>query len=440
MGFLRDAAQTFALQAAAAALQVVANVLLSRELGTDGRGVYELLTLLPTIAVYVASLGFGNAAMRFVAKEPRRDGAAAGSSLLVGVLGGLLVATAFLPFFEPLRRFIGGGCPPLALWLALAAIPILTLELHAGLFLTGQQAILPGNVAKTLQVAAALAGTVALVAFDALTPTNAVAIWAASFALGAALAWRWSLARLATPLSLARDLIRGGLAFGLRFFGGNLALFLLFRVDLWFVRAFRNLDEVGIYGQATKLAILYQMSARAIERAFVPRVLQADAAQATELTTRTTRCFLIVMGFAALLLGLAAFPLVPLLFGDPFAAAAGQLAWLLPGIVIANVGILANGDLMSRGLPSAGSLAAIVCLAANVAINLFAIPRWGADGAAASSGVCYAAYGLLMARHYARSTSSRVADLLLPRPADFAAVRSLVQRALGRLAGRSNAS
>lgn len=440
MGFLRDAAQTFALQAAAAALQLVANVFLSRKLGADGRGVYELLTLLPTIAVYVASLGFGNAAMRVAAKEPARAGAAAGSSLLLGALGGIAVAAAFLPFFELLRGFIGGGCPPLALWIALAAIPLLTLELHAGLFLTGQQAILPGNVAKTLQVAIALAGTVALVACDALTPTRAVAVWAASFALGGALAWKWSLDRLTTRLSLAGDLIRGGLAFGLRFFGGNLALFLLFRVDLWFVRAYRDLDEVGIYGQATKLAVLYQMSARAIERAFVPRVLQAEGAQATELTTRTTRCFLIVMGAAALLLGLAAFPLVPLLFGDAFAPAARQLACLLPGIVIANVGILANGDLMSRGLPSAGSLAAVLCLAANVAVNLWAIPRWGADGAAASSGLCYVAYGLLVARHYAKCTASRLADLLLPRRADFAAVRQLAQRALGRAAGRSNSA
>ncbi|MSR46916.1 MAG: hypothetical protein EXS13_07620 [Planctomycetes bacterium] len=432
MSFLRDAAQTFLLQAVAAVLQLAANALLSRTLGTEGRGVYELLTLLPTIAVYVASLGYGNAAMRFAAKVPQRDGAAAGNSLLIALIGGLATAACLWPAGERLRAFIGGDCPPLGLVLALAAIPILTLELHAGLFLTGQKAVLQGNLAKTAQVALALCGAALLFAYDELTPLRALAVWIASFAVGGALAWAFALRRLEAPIQLAADLLHDGLAFGLRFFGGNFALFLLFRVDLWFVRAWSDLGEVGIYGLATKLAVLFQMSARSIERAFVPRILTASADEATALTGRTTRAFLLVMSGAAVLLGLAAIPGVPLLFGAEFQPAVAQVAWLLPGIVVANVGILANGDLISRGLPSAGSFAAITCLVMNVAVDRWLIPAHGGLGAAIGSCVCYAAYGLLMARHYAKATGSRASALLLPRRADVVAVVAMVQRACRR--------
>jgi O-antigen/teichoic acid export membrane protein len=94
--------------------------------------------------------------------------------------------------------------------------------------------------------------------------------------------------------------------------------------------------------------------------------------------------------------GLAAPFLVPLLFGEDFAAAARFLAILLPGIVAyAPVTILVVYLSIRRGPPRrslAVSLAAMVLTTIGAVVL---IPRYGGSGAAAASALGYVAGGLL---------------------------------------------
>jgi O-antigen/teichoic acid export membrane protein len=436
LGFLRDAAQTLVIQAVAAGFQFVSGVALARSLQPEGRGAYALLTLLATIAVYVASLGFGNAAMRMVAKEPQRDGAAAAGAALVAIVAGTLFAGVIALGRAPLISFVGGGIGERELATALVAIPVLVLELHGGLVLTGQHAVASGNLAKALQAVLFCAGVIPLWWMRRLDVGIALLCWLASYVVADVFAWLAIGRRLTTRVTIERAVLADGLRFGLRALPGSLAMFLLFRVDLYLVRWFRPLDEVGVYAQATQLAVIFQLAARSIERAFVPRVIRASASDAARLTPTVTRSFVLVMSLAALATILLAFPLVPVFFGPAFAGASLQLALLLPGIVVANVGFLCNGDLQGQGRPGAGSIAAVVCLLLDLGLDCVAVPRFGALGAAAVSLVCYALYGVLLALHYRRVTGVGLLQLFVPRGADVAAVARMAQGAWSRSSAR----
>lgn len=427
MSFLRDSVSTFVAQALQAAGQLVVGVILARVLLAEGRGEYGLLVLIPTTAVVVAGLGFGTAALRQVAKD-RTIAAAVATNAAWVALATSLVTTAILWCARaPISAFIGAGTDTTALELALCAIPLLVVDQYVALFLTGVGAIRASNAIKLLQTALLLGLLPLFFAWNGRNVASAMWAWTLSFVAQDAVAIAFVIRRSAPALRVDRRLLREALSFGLRSFPASLAMFLLFRSDLFLVRASRGLDEVGVYSLATSLALLFQLFGRAIERAFIPRIMARSASDAALLTPQVTRTFVLVLTPVATVAALASSFAVPWLFGAAFSDAALVFALFLPGMVIANVGVLCNGDILSRGHPATGSTAAVVCLAANVTANLMWIPRFGIFGAACSSLACYALYGMWIALAYRRLTGVTLRQLFVPTAADARALSALVR-------------
>lgn len=429
MGFVRDSLSTFVAQALQALVQVIVAAVLARVLHAEGRGEYGLLVLIPSIAVVVAGLGFGTAALRQVAKDRKVAAAVATNALLVALGAGILASAILWQVREPLAAFILEGTVErsFALELAVLSIPLLVIDQYVALFLTGIGAIRAANALKLLQ---AIAGLVLLPLFfhwHGPNVASALLAWVASF-LVQDVAAVFVVLRHTGPIARAdKGLFREAIGFGLQTFPAALALYLLFRADLFLVRANCSLSDTGVYSLATQLAVLFQLFGRSVERAFAPRIMAKDEAEAARVTPRVTRTFVLVMAPLALFSVAAAQVLVPRIFGHEFDSAATLLALFLPGLLVGNVGILCNSDILSRGHPATGSVAAIVTFAVNVALNLVWIPRYGTIGAACASLVCYALYGVWMAMAYRRLTGVRLADLFIPTRDDLAALVDVVR-------------
>jgi O-antigen/teichoic acid export membrane protein len=96
----------------------------------------------------------------------------------------------------------------------------------------------------------------------------------------------------------------------------------------------------------------------------------------------------------AVVVGLAAGPLIRLLFGASFLPAVPALLWLLPGIVMLSVNTIYMNYFASTGMPPVTILAPAAAALFNVGLNLALIPRLGIVGASISS---VAAYGGMLA-------------------------------------------
>ena len=110
---------------------------------------------------------------------------------------------------------------------------------------------------------------------------------------------------------------------------------------------------------------------------------------------RVLRVFVVVAPVLALVFSGLARPLLTMLYGEDFAAAASMLSilawsvavnWLYAPVAIA---------LQARGLERWWMAGLSVACVANVALNWLAIPRWGGEGAAMASLLCEV--GLLIA-------------------------------------------
>ncbi len=427
MGFLRDSISTFVAQALQAVVQVVVATVLARVLRAEGRGEYGLLVLIPSTAVVAAGLGFGTAALRQVAKDRRVAAAVATNALWVALSAGALTSAILWSVRAPLAKFIGAPEGSIALELAVLSIPLLVIDQYVAMFLTGIGAIRASNALKLFQSVLGLALLPLFFLWNGANVASAMWAWVLSFLIQDLVAV-WVVLRRTGPIaSVDRRLMRDAFAFGLRTFPSSLALFLLFRADLFLVRANCSLRDVGVYSLATSLALLFQLFGRSIERAFAPRIMAKSEADAARVTPRVTRTFVLLMAPLALVAVALAQIFVPILFGPEFDSAATLLALFLPGLLVGNVGILCNSDILSRGHPGTGSIAAIGTLIVNVALNLVWIPRYGTMGAACSSLVCYAMFGVWMAMAYRRLTGVPLVELFFPTRADVSALLGLVR-------------
>jgi O-antigen/teichoic acid export membrane protein len=102
-----------------------------------------------------------------------------------------------------------------------------------------------------------------------------------------------------------------------------------------------------------------------------------------------------VLGTAALLLpavliaAWAASPVISIAFGRSFLPAVSPFVWLMPGIYFLGIETVMVQLLNSEGFPRIIVAAWIVDTVINVALNFWAIPRYGIAGASIVSSVSY---------------------------------------------------
>ena len=173
-------------------------------------------------------------------------------------------------------------------------------------------------------------------------------------------------------------------------------------------------EQVWLLPNAAKLVLFIHVAAEEKEReraAFTPRVV---------------RVMVLVAVPAAVILGLAAGPIVELLFSPRFLPAVRPLRLLLPGAAAMGIARVLANDIAGRGKPLLNSYIAAVTLALNLGLNLLWIPRLGIAGAALASTVSYTATLFARIIIYCRLSGNSWKIVLIPRPGDF----SLVMRGI----------
>lgn len=222
---------------------------------------------------------------------------------------------------------------------------------------------------------------------------------AAALALG-----NLGLARLARPwLPAPAPPLPGFLARALPLAAIGLVQQAYFWADNGFVRAWAGPEELGRYNAAVRLFLWLAFFAAFATTSALPWLARAHGegklGQAVGALARP-----LVLGFAALAgaLSAAGAPLLGLLFGAPFEAAAASLAWLSLALVAVALGAVFLTALIAAGRARAALGVATLALVVNLIGNALLVPRLGAEGAAVTtllteSSVALAA-GLALAR------------------------------------------
>ena len=387
----RNTVETLVFRALSTPIALVLVLIQSRFLGPSGRGTFVLAVL----SVTILSRLLGQLGLAVTARMREREldlrqlvHRALGLAVVLGGVGAVL-ATGI--------AIATGVETDVAVLAALALVPNVVWQIVSGVLL-GLARVRAWNYIQLLSPLLTLVGMLILVV--ALDGGVAAALLA------------WTLAHFLTAvlaLAIARDtwlpvgptpiLDRYGrtiLALALAMGAVQVVNLIGYRIELFVLELFDGVDAVGIYSIAMQAAEAMWLVPAAIATAITGPVTHDDEHDATALVRRSAVKGLAYTAGVAVVVGVAAPFLVPLLFGDDFAPATRPLALLLPGVVAyAPVTIVVVYLSVRHGRPNLSLAVALLAAGVTAALSFALIPPFGASGAAAASALGYVAGAIL---------------------------------------------
>lgn len=353
-GARRDAAFQISSGAAQQVAVAVTGVVVARALDPAGRGEFAVAT--NTIALGAQLAGFGIAsALTYYAAQGRRVGARD--------LGKLAwqrcVAAAALSVLVGRLFLTDGGSPQLWALSGVAAMVLLCFQWLVG-YMHGARAQSTHAVMRSIPVVlfAAIAPALLLTGSDSLLPF--LTVWGAS--VGAGLIAAGVVIRRTSPgpaggsrpvdeIVLAREIVH----FGRRGFAAQISPIEAFRLDVFLGAALLMPAGVGLYAAAAGLVNLPRFIAEALANVLFPRSAKGHVEM--KQVARVLGYYSLAGLTAALGLVAAAPTLLPLLFGEDFAAAVPLVLPLSVAAVLLGARRISQDVLRAAGRPELASMA-----------------------------------------------------------------------------------
>jgi O-antigen/teichoic acid export membrane protein len=270
--------------------------------------------------------------------------------------------------------------------------------------------------------------TLGLAGAGILTVDRAILAWAGSRLLIAAVGWRAGLAGAPTATGTIKP--REVFSYSRRSFFAVLSGVFTARADQWLLGTLSGAAPLGVYAVAVSVSDPLQYITSAAQRGYDPHIAVEREAPVA-LTEQTVRGTLVALGCVLLVVAPAGYLLLPVVFGDEFAASRTPFLVLLPGSIgLALLAVFSSG-LRSTGSPGSSSIVEMLAAAVMIALDLVLIPRYGATGAAAGATIGYCVGGAAATVVFARRMGVRRLAII-PGRADVAAGAGAIRRLAAR--------
>jgi O-antigen/teichoic acid export membrane protein len=385
-GLAQGAAVNLAARVATMALALAVLVAVAR-MGPAVQGAFALFVAVESMLLTLGS-GFGIALARRLSHHGDDPAAPLRTALRAATLAGVVAALVLVVVAMAMPR-----APYRDLWLlALAAPLLLWVPTASGLWLgRGQMGRLNApQVAQPLAMLAALALVASVAEGDALRAVLVAWLLARVLvALATAV-----LALREAPGSAATAAVEAPGAVDWRFVAAvgatNVVTVLNYRVPLFVVEREAGLEATGAYSVAVQLAELLWLLSSALSISAYRRIGEPGRERAARTALQAARIgVLAALAAAPLLWALAAWA-VPRVLGAGYEGVSTPLALLLPGVVAYAAASAVSAYFTNQlGRPGWAGRVAALSLVLNTLGCLWAVPRYGAAGAAASTSLSY---------------------------------------------------
>ena len=421
---------TLGTQVGIQAIGLVTGILVARFLGPEGRGELAAIIVWVSLVAYLGNLGLPAAYTYAAARDPGRLRNLLGNGLIAMLAQWpLLVAAGLLVVYLAL----GGYANPtrqLAVTYLILYIPLNLLTLYANAIQQGLGHYASFNAVRLCVPATYLAALGVLIWLDHFTVTGVIAanlfsnFATLALALGLVL---WLARRTSGGPWLDLPSLKKDLRYGVSAHLGMLQPFTGLQVDVLMLTLLLPPQDLGLYMAAVAGAGLIRAQGVALGMVAMSEVAKhrQPAAQRRQLL-RFAGFTLLIGGLTAAVLVVWAQPLVALVYGEAFSAAAVALQVLAVGALIASLNRVLAAGLRGMGKPFGGTASELASLAVGVPAILLLAPTSGAKGAAIA-GLFAAIGGLAVTIWYL----SRAGTARAQRPA----LQSTAPMAAGKQAG-----
>jgi O-antigen/teichoic acid export membrane protein len=422
---------------ASGALALGLTILVARVLPPEQNGYYAQFVVVFNLVYTALNFGMGPASTFFVASQR----ASARTVLRINVIG--LTALACLVLVAGLGAYQSGFAESLERSLKIPE-SMLYIGLVAGVLLMScnqMQAILMGghqyDLVNALNVSKAAIPLV-LVALIIVWQANVICIVIAhSAGLALVLALSWFISRNALAKQGAESRrgpgghdVRSMLSYGGLVYLSNLLHYLAMRGLLLLLSYFLETESVGFFSLALVLLEVTLLLPSAIGQLVFPQ------SSMPEFNHRVLETVLRVNLYVSLLLVVFIFlfgqPAIALIMGGSYAPVAQLLIYLTPSVIFLAIPRILSQLLSGQGRPRYALSAAIISLVSGTMLAAWAIPKWGAVGAAWSINLVSAITAALTVFGYCRVHKVQVRHIFRPRRDDWTGMWRLATKAVGR--------
>jgi len=413
----RNVLETYGTRLLVVAVTFTTAIVVARELGPTGRGLYAVAATLGAIGAQFGNLGLHASNIYYVSKDRTLLPALVGNTLTVVLLACVVASLSGIglvlwPKLSPIHGTL--------LLLALASVPVgLAYLLIQGLLL-GLNEVRAYN---SIECAGKILALV-LVGILALLHGGTVELYFGMTLLPVLVTFLWALLRLrrgsAEPPKLSLAVFRQSIGIGFRAYTIAFFGFLLMRIDLLMVKYMLGATEAGYYSISQVLAENTMMFPVVVGLLLFPKLSATkEKEEKVRLANKAVLVTAALMLPVVLIAAFAAGPIISIAFGRNFLPAVAPFAWLMPGTYFLGIETVMVQLLNSEGFPPIIVAAWIADTIVNVAANFWAIPRYGITGASAVSSVCYFLIFLIVsAVVWKRNYAQRPAAVCVPQVND----------------------
>lgn len=191
-----------------------------------------------------------------------------------------------------------------------------------------------------------------------------------------------------TNLKTMAEVVR----FGLPLTGAIWAYSLLQYTGVYLIERYLNLDDVGIYNIAYRLAGIPLFITLGFRQMWNPVFYENMQNRNYETITRLMSLFILIMTLLCGFTILFSKELIILLFDERYLQAITVMGWVVMGIFLLGLLPLSNSFLGYAKKFALTSWIALTAAAVNIVLNIWFIPLWGIRGAAFALIISYAIY------------------------------------------------
>ena len=427
--FSKNSAITFSFQILIFALGLFTSIILARTLGPNGKGIYTLIFLIPTVMLKLGSLGIEAANVYFTGSKKYEIKDIVSNSLFSSILLSSILIILFIgiSYLKIFNNFLNSNQINLFyLWLVVLTVPF---SLFLGFLINiilGQEKIITYNKINIFQAVFQLIAVSIFLLIFKQGVFGAIISHVLTIIFVTLLVVLFIKKYTKIYASYNKKIFKDTAKYGVKAYLGNLAQFLNYRLDMFMVALFLTTASVGYYSIAVGIAEKLWMLPETIATVLFPRISSIKDIEANNLTPRIARHTFFIIFIISLILAMLTVPIIKILFGVDFLPSAVPLLILLPGIVALGGAKTLTADMAGRGKPQFGTYAALISLAVNIPLNLWLIPRWGISGAAFASSIAYIIATIVVVIAFVKISNKKWLKILLIKKQDFQDYRRFI--------------
>lgn len=225
--------------------------------------------------------------------------------------------------------------------------------------------------------------------------------------------------------SLNKKLIKKIFSFGLFAAASQLLLVLNYKIDIFILKPFVPLTELGYYSLGAGMAALAWIIPDIFKETLLSRISKKNYIAETTISLRLSLTISYIILLVILFFGK---DLIVLLYGDSFTPAYKVTVYLFVGIIGMIFYKIIGNVFLVRGDKKMVLYTLLVGSVMNILLNYILIPRFGIIGAAVASLISYSTCGFYLLFSYCKLFTVKLQDVLLVNFNDVNLVKKEIRK------------